>query len=395
MKPMKKRILFVDDECNVLEGLQRILRSLRAEWDIQFAMSGAEALEIMNEKSIDLIVTDMRMPEMDGAELLCEVMKRHPGVIRMIFSGQADAELLAKVVGVAHQFISKPCNPEVLKSIIQQTINLRSLLNDNVLIDAISKMDTLPSVPTLYLEMTKELQNPDASIRKIGNIIEQDPAMTVKILQLVNSAYFGLRRNITKSVDAVYYLGMNRVQHLFLALHMYSQFIPPQHSSFSIERLWEHCFSTAGLAKTIAEEEEASREIVEDSFTAGLMHDIGKLMLACRLPERHAEAVNMARREAIPLWLAEQQILSMTHAEAGAYLLGLWGLPDSLVEAVAYHHRPAESGNNAFCALTAVHAANCRNYDHSYAGITAPQPNIDYLSRLLRKTHSWLTSPSP
>jgi putative nucleotidyltransferase with HDIG domain len=383
---MKKQILFVDDDCNILEGLQRMFRSRRAEWDIQCVMSGAEALEIMNEKAIDLIITDMRMPEMDGAELLHEVMKRHPSVIRMIFSGQADSEMTTKAVGVAHQFISKPCNPEILKSIIQRAINLKSLLLYSSLIDAISEMDTLPSVPALYIEMTKELQSPEPSIQKVGRIIERDPGMAVKILQIVNSAFFGLRRNISNPADAVFFLGLDRVQHLFLALHMFSKFSSSQNSSFSIQLLWDHSFSTAMLAKTIAEREEMSKEVVGDSFTAGLLHDIGKLMLACRLPDRHAEAVNIAQRDAIPLWLAEHQVLSVTHAEIGAYLLGLWGLPDSIVEAVAYHHRPMESGNTAFCALTAVHIADCQNCDHSYAEIAPPQPDIQYLSRLLRKT---------
>jgi putative nucleotidyltransferase with HDIG domain len=243
--------------------------------------------------------------------------------------------------------------------------------------------------------MEEELRSPEPSIQKVGQIIERDPSMTAKILQLSNSAFFGLRRSISKPADAVAYLGLDRIQILFLAMHAFSQFTPPVTSAFSIERLWEHSISTAALAKSIVREEEASTGIAEDAFTAGLLHDIGKLMLACRLTERHTEAMTLARMKAIPLWVAEQQVLSVSHAEIGAYLLGLWGLPDTIVEAAAYHHHPSDCPNNTFCALTALHAADCHNSDHSYAGVPAPQLDTEYLSRLLRKTKISLLNASP
>jgi putative nucleotidyltransferase with HDIG domain len=382
---MSKQILFVDDDCNILEGLRRMLRPQRSDWDMQFVMSGAEALEIMDSRPIDLIITDMRMPEMDGAELLTEATNRHPDIIRMIFSGQADSGLIMKALGVAHQFISKPCNPESLKSIIQRALELRTLMNDSDLKKTISDMDALPSVPSLYMEVMKELQSPDPSVHKVGQIVSQDPGMTAKILQLVNSAFFGCRRQISNTLDAVAYLGLDHVRHLTLAVHAFSQFTPATISSFSIELLWEHSISTAASAKKIAEEEEAGKEIADDAFTAGLLHDIGKLMLACRHADKHEAAVELAKMKAMPLWLAEHQVFSTTHAEVGAYLLGLWGLPDSIVEATAYHHRPMESKNSAFSALTALHAADCLNGIRTFHGITAPRPDMNYLSRYLLK----------
>jgi putative nucleotidyltransferase with HDIG domain len=393
---MKKQILFVDDNRNVLDGLRRMLRTKLNEWDMQYILSGVEALKIMDSKPIDLIVTDMRMPEMDGVELLKEVMKRHPGVIRMVLSGQADSDLTMKAVGLAHQFISKPCDPEMLKSIVSRAIGLRELLKDSNLKSIISEMDTLPSAPILYTALAEELQSPESSIQKIGKIIARDPAMTAKMLQLANSAFFGLRRRVSNPSDAVAYLGLDRIQHLFLAVHAFSQFTPPGISSFSIDLLWEHSLSTAALAKTIANEEEAGKDIAEDAFTAGILHDIGKLMLACRLPRSHEEAVYLAKMKGIPLWVAEQQTMSVTHAEVGAYLLGLWGLPDSIVEATAYHHCPMQSANNAFCPLTALHVADCQNNNNSYVGIPPPQPDMKYLSGLIRKTKiSVLNASSP
>jgi putative nucleotidyltransferase with HDIG domain len=383
---MKKHILFVDDDCNILEGLRRMLHGLRNEWDMQFAVSGAEALEIMDAQPIDIIVSDLRMPEMDGAVLMREVTKRHPDSIRIILSGQADSDLIMKAIGATHQFLSKPCDPETLKSIIHRAISLRALLQNGDLKDTISKMDTIPSIPTLYLELTDELQLPEPSVHEIGQIIAKDPGMTAKILQLANSAFFGRRRSISNSTEAVAYLGLDRIRNLLLVSHIFSQFTPPETSSFSIDMLWEHSISTAALAKTIAEEEKAAKDIIEDAFTAGLLHDIGKLMLACKLADKHEEAVNLAKGEDIPLWAAEKQIFSTTHAEIGAYLLGLWGLPDAIVEATAYHHRPMESPNRNFCALTALYAADCLNGSRSNSAFPAPPPNVEYLSTLLRKS---------
>jgi putative nucleotidyltransferase with HDIG domain len=382
---MNMQILFVDDEPNVLNGLQRMLRGFRGEWDMHFALSGAEALNIIEAKPIDVIISDMRMPGMNGAELLHEVMRRRPGTIRMILSGQADSNLIIKAMGVAHQIISKPCDSEMFKSSVCRAIELRTLLHDDNLKNLVSEMGVLPSVPALYVEMVHELQSPEASIQKVGQIVARDPAMTAKILQLANSAFFGRQRRVSNAYEAVTYLGLNTIRDLLLAVHAFRQFKPSKAGTFSIEELWEHSISTSAAARKIAEDEGADKEMTDDSFTAGLLHDIGKLMLACRLPKAYGEAMDLAKMNNLPLWLAERQVLSATHAEVGAYLLGLWGLSDAIVEATAYHHRPSESSNGSFSALTAVHAADCQSGNRRHSRSPAPQPDVEYLSKTLPK----------
>jgi putative nucleotidyltransferase with HDIG domain len=380
---MKKNILFVDDEQNLLDGLQRMMRGFRGEWDMHFAVSGAEALKIIETTPVDVIISDMRMPEMNGAELLREVMQRRPGIIRMILSGHADTDLLVRAVDVTHQFISKPCDLETFTSSVFRAIELRSLLQNDSLKTLVASMGSLPSVPALYVDMVHELQQPEASINKVGQIVSRDPAMTAKILQLANSAFFGRKRRLSNAAEAVAYLGLNLIRNLLLAVHAFKQFEPSKKGAFSIESLWEHSISTATLAREIAEGEGADRKLADDSFTAGLLHDIGKLMMACRIPEAHAEAVNLSKTNALPLWMAEQQALSATHAEVGAYLFALWGLSDAIVEATAYHHRPSESPNSNFSALTAVHAADCQTPIRADIGTPAPQPDAQYLSKTL------------
>jgi putative nucleotidyltransferase with HDIG domain len=380
---MKTRILFVNNDQNVIDRLHSALQPQIDKWDAFYANSGEEALKVLDMQTVDVILTDMKMSGMDGVELLDVVMLRHPKIIRLLISGHAAPSFVIQNSEVAHQIISQNCTPETMITIIERAVGLRQILQDSHLKDTISEMDTLPSLPTLYLEMLHELHSEDPSIRKVGQIVSKDPAMTAKILQLANSAYFSLRRHLSNPVEAVAYLGVDHIQTLVLGYHAFSQFKPHSKIRFSMDLFWEHSYSTAMQAKKIAADEEVPADIINDSFTAGLLHDIGKLMFACRLPDQYAQAVQEAVATRTPLWEVEHKWFSVTHAEVGAYLLGLWGLPESIVESVAYHHAPAQCPNQIFCALTALHAADSKNENRCLAGIVQAQSDTEYLNRLI------------
>ncbi len=193
----KKRVLFVDDEPKILEGLRRMLRPLRNEWEMSFVNSGQEALDILAQQPFDVIVTDMRMPAMNGAELLHEVRKRYPHMVRFVLSGQASQETMLRSIGPMHQYLSKPCDSGILKSTLTRSCQLRSILSNEKLHNLVSRIDWLPSLPSLYIEMVEELQKPEASTKILGKLISKDIAMSAKILQLVNSAFFGVRQHIS------------------------------------------------------------------------------------------------------------------------------------------------------------------------------------------------------
>ena len=174
---MKKRILFVDDETMILQGLERTLRPLRNEWEMAFANSGPRALDLMNQAPFDVVISDMRMPGMNGAELLTEVLKKFPKTVRLILSGHADRDLVLKCVGSTHQYLSKPCNPDELKSAIRRAGNLDQSLRDKSLGQLISRMDRLPSIPSLYVAIVEKLQDPDCGISDIGDIVAFEAAI--------------------------------------------------------------------------------------------------------------------------------------------------------------------------------------------------------------------------
>lgn len=356
---MKKRVLFVDDEPNVLQGLKRMLRSMRKEWNMAYAAGGEEALALMEEEPFDVVVSDMRMPGMDGAQLLTEVTRRYPKTVRIVLSGQSEKEAIFKAIGKTHQYLSKPCDPEILKQTVSRACALRDLLSNERLKSLASQMDNMPSMPEIYLELVEELKEDSPSIQMISRLISQDVAMTAKILQLVNSAFFGIRRRITTVDMAVNYLGLENVSSLVLAANVFSQFKQGGAvKGFSMESLWSHSGQVGRFAQTIAKEEDQPKESIDDAMTAGLLHDCGKLIFVSNMPEEYAQVLRIRDAEKISLIAAEEQVMGTNHAVLGAYLLGVWGLPDAIVEAVAFHSHPSLCPTVGCTALTTVHVAD-------------------------------------
>lgn len=386
------KILFVDDESNVLDGLRRMLRTVRQEWDMRFAGGGKQALELLAQEPCEVVVSDMRMPEMNGVQLLTAVMERYPEVIRIILSGYADESLIARSAGIAHQFLAKPCDCDQLVATVKSALALRELLTGSALRRLISQIGTLPSLPSLYLEIVKELRSPDPSLRRVGEIIARDLGMTAKVLQLVNSAFFGLRRRVANAVEAASYLGLETIQSLVLSLHAFSQFDSDSAGLISADKLWSHSMRTARLAKRISESEGDTKGASDETFTAGLLHDLGRLVLACRLPKQYGPILASAGIDEGKLCALEIENLGATHAEVGAYLLGLWGLPDTIVEIVAYHHRLQEKEPAHSLSLPYVHAADALEAEARTGGAEMQtRLDCDYLAgaNLVERLASW------
>jgi HD-like signal output (HDOD) protein/ActR/RegA family two-component response regulator len=349
-KPNEKmQILFVDDEEKLLQGFKRMLRNMRHEWDMSFAVGGKNALELMAKNRFDLVVTDMRMPEMDGVQLLSKIIERHPETIRIALSGQSDEDALVKSTKLAHQFLAKPCDPQLLKETISSGCALSSL---------IGQIDSLPSLPSLYAELMNELNSPDGSINKIGEIVSKDLAMTAKILHLANSAYFGFRTQISTPGKAVIMLGINTVKALVLSIQIFSQFDFDKDLANFIETLWQHSMTTGILAKKIMTSESDDKDLIDKAFMSGILHDLGKLVLASKFPDKYVQIVKSAVNGNNSISDQERQIFGVTHSALGAYLTGLWGLPASVIEAISRHHEPSHCMIRQIRPLTAVHAAN-------------------------------------
>lgn len=352
---MTRRLLFVDDDSMVLAGLRRSLHGMRQEWEMQFVDGAAAALEALQKDSYDAVISDMRMPGMDGAELLDQVKQKYPGVVRMILSGQSSREAVYRSINPAHQFLSKPCDPHELSSRLTQAFAMRDLLANPSVKTVISRLRSIPSLPTLYEEVTAELRKENPSFTQIAKIISKDVGMAAKILQLANSAFMGTGGRVSSLVQALTLIGTETVRTLVLSVHVFSQFDGKAQVAAVLPALWEHSVTVSSLAQRIAASENCAKAVAEESFTAGLLHDLGKVVLLSELPREYQQIFQSKPEAGKDL---EQERLGCTHAEVGAYLLSIWGLPLSLVQAVAFHHRPSESADTKFSSLTAAHVAD-------------------------------------
>ena len=353
-----KRLLFVDDDPMILKGLQRSLRKMRAEWEVHYADSGAAALALMASYPVDVVISDMRMPGMDGAQLLTLVKERFPQVVRIILSGQLDRDMTLKSVTVAHQLLAKPCDIEVLRQTLQKTLTLNQVLENDAIRRVVARIDTLPSMPASCLAIMTELQSEEASIQQVADLIAGDLAMAAKILQMVNSAFFGLYRRVSDVKDAVMLLGLDAIKALVLSINVFSAFNPRQMPFLDVEALWEHSLATGGYAKKIMALARQDRDQTTAAFLAGMLHDIGKLVLASNFSDAYRRLIQSAPGTPSEEVARERDIVGTTHAEIGAYLMGLWGLEPPILSAIAFHHRPLDSQAASFGPLTAVHAAN-------------------------------------
>ncbi|HPD48119.1 MAG TPA: response regulator [Anaerohalosphaeraceae bacterium] len=357
------RILFVDDDVNVLNGLRRMLHKMRQQWEMEFVTSGAEALQALKQTPYNIVVSDLRMPDMNGVELLEKVRQRYPDAIRFMLSGYSDQPLRGQAARCVHQFVSKPCDADQLQSLIHRAFQLNDRLRSKEAAKVLSNLSSLPVMSDTYKEVIDALSSPDCSPRKVGKMIARDIGMSAKILQLVNSAFYGSGSKIADPVHAVVYLGLKTVEALVLTSGIFSKLPERRIKEFSVDALQEHCVRTGTLAKAICKSLQMSQDEMDIASMAGILHDTGKIVLIARFPREWAEAIQQSRQRQVPLYTVERELLEVTHAELGGGLLDLWGLPNTIIEAATYHHEFPESLHDGFSVISAVRLANMIDHE--------------------------------
>ncbi len=333
-----KDILFVDDDRELLDSLRARLYKHRRDWNMKFVVSGAEAIDAFEQRHFDLIVSDVRMPGMDGGQLLTLVKQRWPTTVRIIVSGYSDPVQSVRLTSLAHQYVAKPCDGRLLENIIERCFNLQDLLSQQPLRKVVGRIGKLPAMPKTYGRLQAALSQPSVTAGEVGDIVNADAAIASKVLQITNSAFFRLRKPMVRIKDAVTYLGFATIRNLVLSAEIFSQWQGPENlPDVDPEQLQNHAQLAAAACKAVA----GGRASPDDAWLAGLLHDIGYWILVQECPDELEEALELARDRHLPLVECERLTTGATHAEIGAYLLGLWGLPYSIVEAVALHHAPA------------------------------------------------------
>jgi HD-like signal output (HDOD) protein/CheY-like chemotaxis protein len=344
-------VLFVDDEANVLQALRRSLRRKAGEWDMVFAGSGPEALETMAARPFDIVVTDMRMPGMDGAQLLLEVRRRHPDAIRFVLSGQSDEESVYRSIGISHQYLSKPCEGDVLVGRIDRALALRQHFRNPALRALIGGRLEIPARPAIFTRLIAALTDSRTMTRHIAGIIELDPGLATRVLQAANSAFFGPAREVTSIERAVELLGFDVLKGIALKQDVLNMLPADPAGSNPPESVFDHSVRVAALARSITALPGFDPRLGDDCYALGLLHDLGIVILA-RLQEGLHDAGEGTYLE------RERLLLGVGHDEVMSYVLGLWGLPDMMVEAVMRHHEQPPAGGALSQASAVLRLAN-------------------------------------
>ena len=378
---MPKRIIFVDDEPSIL-GIYELLQTFVGDgYTVTTASSGAEVLARFEEQPFDLIVSDLTMPKMTGIELFGQISKKYPGTARIVVSGFADEVTAAKCLMVAHRYFTKPFNPTLLSEVIVSLCDARNFAANDRIREYVGRIDAIPTLSKTYLDLTKALRSTTLPLRDISSIIEQDLALTAKILQTVNSVRFAPARRIQSVFDAVQMIGFEVVRALVLSIQVF-EFCQSTSRTELFQTVWSHSLRTAVRAKRLAEYEDLSLEECDETFLLGLLHDVGKVVLGASCPEDYQKLWARHRENSAALLDAESRSFGADHAHVGAYLLRLWGLPDTVSAAVEMHHSIGALDLHKFTPLLALHLAQELAPNRNASAL-----NVDLISKLSLDAH--------
>jgi HD-like signal output (HDOD) protein len=390
---MSKRILFLATDPVGSEGIRTDLTAIEAGWETSVVGTFDEAVTAIQAQPVDAIVADHHVTDASGAKLLNWAAEHFPKAARLIMAEAVEREQVLRVVLAPHHFLPKPIAPDVLRGTIQSALLLDRAMPNEVLLTLASRIKVFPPLPSLYFRVLNELKSPDFSAQTVGEIVAKDLAMTTRLLQVINSGFYSLPRRITDLTEAVSLLGQETVKSLIIGIHLFLQHEHIKPLYFSISQLWRHSTAVAQGARLITQIETGDHGRADEAYTAGLLHDIGKLVLANNFESQYNRVQKTARASGKPLWVVETEEFGVSHAELGAFILGRWGMPVALLEATALHHLPGRLGSQEFSALTAVHVANA--IEHELHGTqeenvpsTLDQPYIESL-RLTGLIDGW------
>ncbi|MGO8698755.1 MAG: HDOD domain-containing protein [Limisphaerales bacterium] len=399
---MKKQICFAGFVESELAMLQPSLAALGAAWDCVVTPDASATMEALALAPFDAVVANLGPGGINDAELLRQAAIHYPRTARFALGDVADREMVVHCIGAVHQFISRPWKPSELVSIVERSLALDAWLATDQLHSFVPRLGKLPGLPSSYFEVIKRAESPNSTIESIAEVIARDPALTARLLQMVNSPACGLSQIVTSPAEAVSILGLETVKSLVLCLQLYGETSQVQGASFSLDELWDHSFRVAKLSARIVLRCINSERMASEAYTAGLLHNIGQIVLATNLAGEYAAVVETSRQRKRPLQEVEMEQMGVTSSQVGAYLLGLWGMPLPLVEAVALHLAPASVTMADFSLLTVVHVANVLAHESGGRSDGIPLPRLDasYLAtlELPKKTDAWrklLDSPPP
>jgi HD-like signal output (HDOD) protein/CheY-like chemotaxis protein len=338
-----------------------IKQALGDGWDTTSVTNEADALAQLEQRSFDALLVDFNLGDSDASDLLNHALEKHPETVRFLLAYEADLALIAAKVAGSHQILPKPIEPGSLKSRIESGVNdAKPDENGN---DQPKEPGRAPTIPSVYAEVLKALDSPDATSAQLGELISSDGALTIEVLRLTRSTYLGLPRNLTDPAEAVECLGLETVKALVMALRFLAEHSQLKPGYLSVDQIWQHSTNVAQIARDLVLFETKDRALAAQAFAAGLLHDLGKVVLATNFDDLYGRVHSLARKQPVPLWEIEKEMFGATHGEIGACLVGMWNLPAPIVEAAGFHHEPPLGEHDELTPLAAVHIANVLEHE--------------------------------
>jgi HD-like signal output (HDOD) protein len=360
-------ILFVDDEetmCEMYSGFSHVLEE---HYTVVTAKSGEEGAKLLRSRKFDVIVTDLTMPGMDGLRFLGHVVQNQPDCARIIISGYADRLKVARCLFVGHRYFNKPCDVPELAELLIRLASFRELVANDKVRRIIGGIGSLPGPPETFLKIEKVLQSPHSSIQDVAEVVEQDVVVTAKLLQIVNSAQFGIRHKVVSITEAVQLVGIESVRGLVLGLQAFASYKDHPGKKAPPAELWDHSLRTGLMARRICRAQRFPLHTSDRAFLAGLLHDVGRIVIDANAPEERAEVNDFAKRFGVSVREAELRRFGAHHAQIGGYLLALWGIDDEVVRIVQHQETLAEFDGKDTSALAALHAAHFAEMENPQA----------------------------
>ncbi|MBK9797090.1 MAG: HDOD domain-containing protein [Holophagaceae bacterium] len=363
------RILLVDGDEAFLQQIRRAFWKRHRAWEVLLAPSGALALELLARDPVDILITETQLPDMDGAELLRRVRELQPGTVRIALASDGVAEWAEREEGDLHRLFPKPLGADFLMGVVDSLSIEDDETNVRAVRAFVGGLGRIPSLPSLYSELVALLQREDAGMADVARLIRRDLGMASQVLKLANSVHCASNRPVTEIGQAVAMLGVDSLRSLVLFRGIISSFDSPRPQGLDLEKLWFHSFEVATGVRQLAVLE-GFTQLADLAFSTGLLHDIGLVVLATEPAGRYRAILEKAQTTRVPLAVLEHDTYGVDHAQVGAHLLNLWGLPPTFCRPVREHHAPPEGGEG-FPLSAALHVADARHGGGKTAGIFA------------------------
>lgn len=374
-------ILLIGDDLGWLAGCRGL-----AGRRIVLGDAKADALALLASEPFDAVVASFADPGRSVA-LLGAAAARNPSALALL---RANGKELAGIPN-PHPLLPRMDSVEVLDDQLRTKFAAASWQANPSFASLTRLITKVPTLPAIYTQITAALQDPETSIEDIAELVTREPAVSAKLLQMVNSPLLGLRGRVASVRDATSLLGLSRLRSLVLSTSLFKQFDAAKCSAFSMSRFEANSLQIASWASAIAKGESRDKQVADMAFTASLLHNFGVLLLAANLPEQYGEVLRMAKEQRVSIAWAELQTFGATHAEVAGAILASWGIPFPIVNAVGWYPMPSASDDTEFSPLTAVHAATSVD-TFTQTGMFAF--DRDYMERLhmAEKMEGWCAS---